>query len=138
VIANELNRLQPQSIVVAGGPASVSDAVLNQLKQYATSGSVTRIGGSDRYAVAAGVSAANFDSADTVYLATGGVFPDALSGGSPAAQVAGPMLLTTPWSLPASIAAEIQRLSPKHIIVLGGPASVSSTVISQLMSLVGS
>lgn len=136
-IVKELIRLKPAKIVVAGGPASVSDAVLAQLKQYATSGSVTRIGGPDRYAVSAGVSAANFPSAGTVYVATGGVFPDALSGGSPAALAPGPMLLTTPWSLPASISAEIQRLSPQQIVVLGGPASVSATVLGQLAALVG-
>jgi putative cell wall-binding protein len=133
-IAAELTRLAPQRIVVAGGPASVSDAVLVALDAY-TSGPVSRIGGPDRYAVAAGISATTFAGADTVYLANGANFPDALSGGPAAGFTDHPMLLTSTGSLPASIAAEISRLQPTRVIVLGGPASVSEAVIAQLQAL---
>jgi putative cell wall-binding protein len=133
-IAAELTRLAPQRIVVAGGPASVSDAVLVALDAY-TSGPVSRIGGPDRYAVAAGISSTTFAGADTVYLANGANFPDALSGGPAAGFTDHPMLLTSTGSLPASIAAEISRLQPTRVIVLGGPASVSEAVIAQLQAL---
>ena len=133
-IAAELTRLAPQRIVVVGGPASVSDGVLAALQAY-TPGSVTRIGGADRYVVAAGISAANFAPGDSLYLAAGGNFPDALSGGPAAGVNQRPMLLTTTGSLPASIAAEIIRLAPTRIYVLGGPASVSDAVLNQLQTL---
>jgi spore germination protein YaaH len=133
-IAAELARLAPQRIVVVGGPASVSDAVIAQLDAY-TTGPVTRIGGPDRYAVSAGISFNTFGPGASVYLANGGNFPDALSGG-PAAGVADrPLLLTTTDSLPPAIAAEIARLSPTHGYVLGGPASVSQAVLVQFQAL---
>jgi len=85
--------------------------------------------------VAAGISAANFAPGDSLYLAAGGNFPDALSGGPAAGVNQRPMLLTTTGSLPASIAAEIIRLQPTRIYVLGGPASVSDAVLNQLQTL---
>jgi hypothetical protein len=133
-VAAELARLAPQRIVVVGGAASVSDAVIAQLDAY-TTGPVTRIGGADRYDVAAGISASTFASADTLYLANGANFPDALSGGPAAGFTDRPMLLTSTGSLPASIAAEISRLHPTHVYVLGGAASVSDAVIAQVQAL---
>ncbi|MDQ3690051.1 MAG: glycosyl hydrolase family 18 protein, partial [Chloroflexota bacterium] len=59
-IATELTRLKPRRIVVLGGTAVISDAVVTRLRGYATTGVVTRIAGSDRYATAARTSAATF------------------------------------------------------------------------------
>jgi putative cell wall-binding protein len=57
--ARELARLRPAHIVVVGGPAAVSNAVVQGLVPYAPGG-VRRIAGADRYATAAAVSAATF------------------------------------------------------------------------------
>ena len=91
-VASELNRLNPDSIVVLGGTAVVSSQVETQLAAY-TNGSVTRIAGADRFATAAALSSSNFSSADTVYIATGLSFPDALAGGPLGAVKGGPILL---------------------------------------------
>jgi putative cell wall-binding protein len=94
-----------------------------------------RIGGTDRYAVAVGISQQYFPSgASTVYIATGDNFPDALSAAPAAAKVDAPLLLVPGKSIPASVAAELTRLAPTTIIVSGGPASVSDAVLTQLAS----
>ncbi|AXG12062.1 cell wall-binding repeat-containing protein [Intrasporangium calvum] len=57
--ATELARLDPRYIRVLGGTSTVSDAVLTQLKAYATANTadeVTRIAGLNRYATAAEIS----------------------------------------------------------------------------------
>jgi putative cell wall-binding protein len=131
-IATELTRLQPQRIVVLGGTGSVSDAVKNSLGTY-TSGTVTRIGGADRYAVSAGVSASVFaPGVEEAYVATGANFPDALAGGAPAGIYGAPMLLVTSTAIPSAIKTELSRLKPKRIIILGGTGSVSAAVASAL------
>ncbi|MFI5262464.1 MAG: SGNH hydrolase domain-containing protein, partial [Candidatus Limnocylindrales bacterium] len=106
-----------------GSEASVGDAVLGALAAF-TTGSVTRLAGADRYATAVALSTATYPSATTVYLADGLAFPDALA----AAAAGGPLLLTPPGFLPAEVAAEIGRLGANHVIVLGGPTSVSDAV----------
>ncbi|WP_169079404.1 cell wall-binding repeat-containing protein [Microcella alkalica] len=133
-VAQELDRLQPARVVVLGGPASVSDAVVDEVRQYKPS--ISRISGPDRYAVSAAISAATFEpGVQAVMIATGEKFADALGGGAAAGATDGPLLLVGSNFLPASVAAEIVRLQPQEIVVLGGPASISESVVQQLRAL---
>ena len=139
VTAVELARLQPTRIVVLGGPASVSEAILAALGGY-TAGTVSRLDVStqypgypnDRYATAASVSAATFDpGVPVVYIASGLNFPDALAGAAAGGYLGGPVLLVN-GTIPAVTAAELARLQPTRIVVLGGPASVSEAILAAL------
>ncbi len=131
-VATELRRLAPRKIVVLGGPASVSSSVESQLRAY-TSGGVERWMGSDRYEASAQISQESFNpGVSTAYVASGIVFPDALSGGPVAGMSGSPMLLTDDNTLPSVIAEELDRLNPKRIVVLGGPNSVSDEVLTKL------
>ena len=132
VTVSEIQRLKPSAIYVLGGTAAVSSAVEDQLEAYAP---VIRVWGHDRYATAAAVSKLSHPTgADVVYLATGRGFPDALAGAPAAGHRNGPLLLTDPTALPGSTLAEISRLSPSSIVVVGGGTSVSRTVVDQLKS----
>lgn len=131
--AAELARLQPGRIVVLGGPGVVSDGVLAQLDAYDTGGGVERIGGADRFETAALVSARHFGPGTaTAYVATGANFPDALVGGVAAARAGSPVLLTTPSAVPPGTDAELRRLAPQRIVVLGGPGVVPDAIAAQL------
>jgi len=131
-VRNELTRLNPRKIVILGGSGAVSDTVKSQLAAY-TSGSVTRLWGSNRYATAVEISKAHFTpGVPVVYVATGENFPDALAGAPVAALAGGPVLLTTPTSLPSVTRSELSRLKPGKIVILGGSGAVSDTVKSQL------
>jgi subtilisin family serine protease/putative cell wall-binding protein len=132
---SELARLRPGRIVVIGGPGVVSDGVVATLRGYATSGSVGRIYGTDRYATAAAISGSAFaGGASRVYIATGANYPDALSGGADAARTSSPILLVTPNAIPDSTAAELARLHPGQIVVMGGPGVVSDAIAAKLAS----
>ena len=134
--AQELSRLAPGRIVVLGGPGAISDAVAGQLDAYDTGGGVTRLGGRDRYHTAALISEAHFAiGTDTAYVATGKLFPDALVGGVVAARSGSPVLLTHPLSLSPETEAELRRLAPRRIVVLGGPGAVSDAVAAALVPL---
>lgn len=135
--ATELNRLQPGKIVVLGGTGAVSAAVESQLSSY-TAGPVTRLAGADRYATAAAISAAHFaPDVPVAFVATGENFPDALAGGPAASALGGPILLTAKTQLPAATAAELTRLRPGKIVVLGGAGAVSAAVVSALDGYTG-
>jgi putative cell wall-binding protein len=128
----ELIRLHPHKIIVVGGPGAVSDAVLTALDQY-TAGPVTRVAGADRYATSAAISAEAFPGgAATVHIATGGAFPDALSGAAAAGAASGPLLLVDPGGIPWSVSGELTRLDPLHIVILGGTSAVSPEIASGL------
>ncbi|NQX35430.1 cell wall-binding repeat-containing protein [Herbiconiux sp. VKM Ac-2851] len=94
---------------------------------------VDRIGGADRFVVSAAVARQAFpDGADTVYVASGAVFPDALSAAPAAARDRAPVLLTRSDRLPDAVVAEITRLDPERVVVVGGPLSVGPAVAEQL------
>jgi len=130
----ELNRLKPGRIVVLGGTGVVSAAVEKALQAH-TSGEVSRLAGADRYSTAAAVSAAHFDpGAAVAFVATGLDSPDALAG-SAALGGSGPILLTTTGSIPSATLAELRRLKPKQVVVLGGTSVVSKDVEDALAAL---
>lgn len=130
--AEELDRLDPGRIVILGGSAAVSDDVRDALAAF-TDGPVDRLSGPDRFATAVAVAQAAFgDGADTVYIATGADFPDALAGVPAAASRPGPLLLVTEDTVPEVTAAELERLDPGLIVLLGGPAVVDHSVEAEL------
>ncbi len=134
----ELTRLKPAKIVVLGGTAMVSSAVLNALKPYATGGTVTRYAGPDRFATAASVSANTFaPGVPVAFVANAYNFPDALAGAAAAGSLGGPVLLVGPTGPihPATLA-ELRRLKPGRIVVLGGTAMVSDAVLTALRTTV--
>lgn len=94
---------------------------------------VRRLAGADRYATSAAISAATYvPRVPYLFIATGANFPDALAGGPVAALVGAPLLLVGGTSIPTVVLNEIRRLKPYHIYVLGGPATVSEGVRTQL------
>ena len=93
---------------------------------------VVAVEGDTRYSTAVAASQKAFpDGADIVVLATGANWPDALGGSALAGAVNGPLLLTRPDSLPDEVAAEITRLAPKRVYVLGGEVAVSEAVFDE-------
>ncbi len=133
--ASELARLRPAKIVILGGTSAVSTAVANRLVPYATTGQVSRLAGTDRYATAARVSLASFSPGVPVaYVATGTSFPDALAGGVAAGRQKGPVLLVSRTAVPGATKAELDRLNPERIVVLGGTSAISDAVASALRS----
>lgn len=126
----ELKRLEPRSITVLGGRNTIADDVVKALGEVAPT---ARIDGADRYAVSAAVSSQSRpEGAHTVYVASGAVFPDALSGSAAAIQNRAPVLLVAAGQIPAKVGAELDRLNPTRIVVLGGEATVSPAVLQQL------
>lgn len=124
--ANALASLGADDVVVLGGTGAVSQAV------YTEVGADERLAGKDRYATAVAVSKVHGPDVPVVYLASGVNFPDALAGSALAGSEAVPVLLTKPGALPASTLAELNRLDPDRVVILGGTGAVSQAVEDEL------
>lgn len=94
-----------------------------------------RLSGESRYDTAISVSKQGWDSADTVVIARGDQYADALTAAPLADQEDAPVLLTRSGSLPSAVAEEIERLGATKAIVLGGSLAVSDDVADQLGDL---
>ena len=120
-VASELDRVlrTGATIYVTGGPASVSTTVENQLRQLGHP--VVRLGGANRYEVAVNV-ARRMDQlrgahADTVMVAAGSAFADALAAGPAAVTRQAPVVLSSGSILPAVTKAYVDE-----VIASGGMA----------------
>jgi putative cell wall-binding protein len=132
VTATELARLQPGRIVVLGSSGVVSDAVVAALGA-ATTGTVTRLTGSTRYATAAAISAATFaPGVPVAYVTTGLSLPSGLAGAAAAGASGAPILLVSRTVIPSVTATELARLQPGRIVVLGSSGVVSDAVVAAL------
>ncbi|WP_306232477.1 cell wall-binding repeat-containing protein [Agrococcus beijingensis] len=103
-----------------------------------TTGDVTmpapdRLAGDDRYETAVEISQQGYpDGAPVVYVASGENFPDGLAAGPAAAHEGGPLLLTPSWGLNGAVAAEIERLAPERVVIVGGEPTLSAAVADAL------
>ena len=114
---------------IAGGTASVSPTVEQQLKNRGLT--VIRLGGADRYAVAANV-ATHFRSAvgvpNEIILTSGS--DDALADSLAAGSLRMLMVLTTPVAVP-EVSLRVLQTTPQleTVTVVGGPASVPTSLL---------
>lgn len=128
VTAAELTRLRPATIIALGSSGVTSDALLAALRHYAPA--VSRIGGADRYATSALLSASSFGpGAPVAYLDGGTDWPDALAAVPVATKAGGPILLVGATRVPPVTRAEVARLAPAKLIALGGESVLSEACL---------
>ncbi|MBA4246787.1 MAG: hypothetical protein C0444_00615 [Microbacterium sp.] len=135
----EIDRLNPASIYIVGGTGVVSNAVLEQLRPYASDPSfVYRIAGADRYATSRAVVERIGVGINTLMIATGRNFPDALSA-VPAANAfgVGALLLVdgTRTTLDGATQTLLESRSAADFYIVGGTGSVSAPLASAVSAI---
>ncbi|WP_174514762.1 RICIN domain-containing protein, partial [Bifidobacterium aesculapii] len=99
-------------------------------------GGVTRLSGATRYETADAVVAAGFEQSDWVVIASGEAFPDALSASALAGALHAPVLLSQPDAVNNTLAARIQALGARKVVLIGSTSVLSTSLESQVKSLV--
>jgi putative cell wall-binding protein/N-acetylneuraminic acid mutarotase len=114
-------------------------ALLVALPGTAGAGSVSydQFTASDRYLTSIAVSKAAYPDAfaagtGTVVLARGDTFADTICSGPLASAYDGPLLLTPSTGLNASIKAELQRLNPAGVVLVGLGSTIRTAVATAL------
>jgi putative cell wall-binding protein len=122
-----LNDRGVERVFIAGGPASVSESLASSLgKTFTTS----RFGGDNRFDVGVNINKTTFSGASNVYLASGLVFPDALSGGVVAGMEKAPLYVTPSNCVDGDVLYDLGRLAPDTVTILGGPNTLGAGVES--------
>ncbi len=122
---------------------SVARAGQEHWASSAVSLAATRLQGADRYSTAATVSAALVRSPSAgqrVFVASGERFPDALAAGAAAGRTSTTtpvVLVPASGELPSAVRAELSRLAPERITVVGGTSAVDDGVLGQLRAFAG-
>ena len=122
-------------VIILGGPAAVSEGVAETLRGMGYR--VDRFDGDDRYATARRV-ARTFapDDLDTVYLASGVNFADAVAA-APSVTMETPLILTTPDELHDEARRFLtdEDREVTSVTILGGTAAISAKVEEQIREL---
>ena len=121
----------PTQIYVLGGPVAVSEDVVGQLEEIAP---VTRIGGSNRYAVAENVADLH-PSTGGATAASGENWPDALAGTAFAGLVGDKLLLLKSDGVPRQTRSAVLEHQLVNIDVLGGEKALPEAVLDELRAL---
>jgi hypothetical protein len=129
---NELKRLGVKHLFIAGGLGAVSQNVENALRASGIP-TIERIYGNDRYTtnVAIMQNFVNELNFDTIYIATGTNFDDALTGAVLAAKSSSPSVLTD-MNMPSGTVSFLQtnlKLT-SNVVGLGGSKVVPSNVLT--------
>ena len=129
-----IGRLGATHAVVCGGPLAVGETVVGELEGLGLD--VTRVAGADRWATSAaalGATLAAGRSPDTVLVATGSSFADALSAGPYCWASPAPVLLARDGALTEEGVEAVRSLAGvRRVVLLGGEAAVSDMVRTQL------
>ncbi|MGB8000855.1 MAG: cell wall-binding repeat-containing protein [Anaerobacillus sp.] len=103
------------------------------LKESEQANTIKRLAGSDRYETSVAISEDGWkQTSDVVVLGRGDLSVDALTGSVLAKKYNAPLLLTKNNELPTVVEAELDRLHPEKVYILGGPAAISENVVKQL------
>lgn len=124
-VATELDRLDPDVLVVVGGTAAISANVATAAGQYA--GQVVRAAGANRFETSVAVTDRAFDSATEAFIASGANFPDALTAGAASGSAGAPLLLTYGATPSAGLLAQLDELGVDGIRIAGGSAAVATS-----------
>ncbi|WP_017378558.1 cell wall-binding repeat-containing protein [Paenisporosarcina sp. TG-14] len=115
----------------SGNVSAVSNVTITKAPAEKTD----RLAGQSRYSTAIAISKEGWATSDTVIIATGADFPDALAGGPLAYKENAPILLTKSASLLAETEEEIIRLKAKKVIILGSTGAISLEVEAKLKQM---
>ena len=127
---DQLKRLKPSKIIIAGGVNAVSANVASQLKSYAST--VTRLGGDTRYDTSYLLYEQGVGSwGTTAIVATGANYADALSVSSYAYAGKAPVFLCDPATgLSAKQRTALSKFT--RVVVVGGVNAVPANYVSGL------
>ncbi|MBQ6569537.1 MAG: cell wall-binding repeat-containing protein, partial [Clostridia bacterium] len=127
-----------KNIIILGGTQAVSQSIENQLKK--ASYNVERVAGSSRYetstAIAQKLYQVKGSYGDTVFVASGSNYPDALAVSPVAAMLGDPIIYARPdATVDASAAQYFADSAAKKVVILGGSGAVGSAAEDNIRTL---
>lgn len=118
-----MNKKNITSTLVIGGEGSIGPRVYSKLTNP------TRIGGKDRYEVAANIFKTYFSGAKKAYVATGSTFSDALTGSVLISKESTGILLTYKDKVPEATKNIVVNQPFNTLVILGGTGSVQNLLL---------
>ncbi len=136
-VKEEIKRLGARDVIIVGGTSSVTDKVKDELKIF-DKDNVERVYGNDRYSTSVAVAKRVFSIKGNkrAIVASGEVFPDALSVSSFAAREGYPIILVKKNDVPNVVNKAMSELNIKETYLIGGTGTVEKSVENKLPNVI--
>lgn len=130
-----ITKLGLEEAAVVGGTSSVSDETLDAIGMLVPGDDTTyRLSGDNRYETSVEVALEFFGNTDSVFVASGETFPDALSAGPVTALFQSPIYLSSRDCLPNVVYDDILDIRASEVYLVGGPASLADPALDELQT----
>lgn len=129
-LKTEITRLGAKKVILVGGESSICQKTENSLKEWKLD--ITRLSGQNRYQTANAVMDAIADKTQTVVVASGELFADALSAENIAVHKEWPILLAEKNHLDPGTVQRIKKAGVKEIVLVGGTDTVRDEAFKEL------
>lgn len=123
-----------KEVIIVGGTGSISANVETQLQRHAFT--PTRVAGKDRYETSYKFAMKYYPNSQTITIANGADFPDALAGGPIAAYHKAPILLSSGNTLYGGIQSILDEGSTLKALLFGGNKSLAENIITNVEKIV--
>lgn len=139
-----LDRWNINRVIVVGGPNSVSEAIVNQVKGLTDAHgtglgiSVVRYFGDNRSTTSMAIAKEFYNATTKAYIASGTIYADALVGSLLGAKAEAPILLVNQNNVPEAVAKYIRANNITNLTIIGGPNTVSEAVRAELAAIIAS
>lgn len=128
---------EPPRVFALGGPAALPDDALRRAEETLGAAAV-RLAGPERFSTAVAISRhAHPGGAATLYLVGADGVADALAASTAVVARQAALLPVRRDDVPDPVLAEIDRLAPDRVYVVGGPSAVSEPVRQRLAERLG-
>ncbi len=133
---------KPSKVTIIGGTSVIPNDLMLAFRQLVPSGTaISRIAERTRYATSLKVAESSFPAGmgvDTVYVATGRAYPDALSAGPAAAANDAPVILVDgKRTLDPAVVTYLTKAKTKKVVIVGGTNAVNSGIEDALNKIAG-
>ncbi|WP_125153164.1 cell wall-binding repeat-containing protein [Clostridium rectalis] len=128
-----IKKTKPSEVFCIGGEGALSKNIENEIKSLSSSSNITRLAGKNRYETSLNVNQ-HFKNNETVIIASGENYPDALSGSALAGEVNGSLLLINETNLNKQIKF-LDKDKTDGVMILGGEAVVNKKVKDAIVNL---
>ena len=138
-VSEEIKRLGVEEVIIVGGHDSISEGVREELRAFDTDKYVERLSGPDRYGTSEMVARRVVAMTGKKYIAvvaSGQVFPDALSVGTFASRDGYPILLVKKDLIPSQIQRVIKDLDIDKVYIAGGTDTISKAAEAKLPKVI--
>jgi putative cell wall-binding protein len=126
--ATLIHELNTTTIRVIGGPAAVSDAMVNSFASLVPN--TARVSGDDRFETASLLAQRTYAAPSTAYIVTGINYPDGLMAAGFSGRSGSPILLARTTCLPQPALEAIYKLNVSKVVLVGGTAALTDDVAS--------